>query len=103
MIYIKSGHNEAICSSGGSVLRHIYRTNVQDWSENSKSGKINKKNIQTRVIFRGGRAACGVGGVGVLAWARPAKINVTGVCLMVSVSPPPRHWDTALGVVLTGT
>ena len=50
-----------------------------------------------------GRAACGVGGVGVLAWARPAKINVTGVCLMVSVSPPPRHWDTALGVVLTGT
>ena len=51
MIYIKSGHNEAICSRSGSVLRHIGQMS-QDLSECSKSRKISKKNRLKGVILR---------------------------------------------------
>ena len=66
MIYIKSGHNEAICSRSGSVLRHIGQMS-QDLSECSKSRKISKKNRQKGSDFASAKGQ--LGGEPPVGWA----------------------------------
>ena len=93
MIYIKSGHNEAICSRSGSVLRHIGQMS-QDLSKCSKSRKISKKNRQKGVILRVSKESKGHGimGTGIPAGGllryRKWVPQQLGDVIVVANSPP---------------